>query len=179
MTLLDQLGRLHGTDKASDGHDYLRFYERFLSPFPERPITLLEMGVGSGASLFMWRDYFPLAQIVGLDIDESRRQYAGPRITIEIGDQADAAVLHKLAVDYGPFDVVVDDAGHHGPSQIFSYTWFLPDLRDGGVYILEDIGDPAVSDHLVGRAKAIIHGQGDSRLESIAFYRETSVTRLK
>ena len=43
---LDALASQYGTDKASDRHDYMRFYEFFLRPFKNDEFTLLELGVG-------------------------------------------------------------------------------------------------------------------------------------
>lgn len=59
---------------------YLPIYEQLLFPLREQPFTLLELGVWSGASLEMWRDSFPRATIVGIDLGppelESRRPCA-------------------------------------------------------------------------------------------------------
>ena len=51
---LDDLGKLHGTDKASDRHNYLvRVYDPLLSPLRDDPLTMLEIGVFHGGSVRM------------------------------------------------------------------------------------------------------------------------------
>ncbi|MGE0223549.1 MAG: hypothetical protein AB7S57_09830, partial [Acetobacteraceae bacterium] len=48
---------------------YLWEYERILALLRDEPVRILELGVSSGASLLLWRDYLPRAVIVGVDID--------------------------------------------------------------------------------------------------------------
>src|SRR4029077_358861 len=118
MSLLDVLGCMHGTEKASNAfgcrHNYLPFYELFLSPMQNQFITLLEIGVDRGNSLRMWRDYFTKGRIIGMDCLDLK-SLAADRIEIVIGDQNQPADLDRIAEQYGPFDVIVDDAGHNPP----------------------------------------------------------------
>ena len=67
---------------------------------------VLEIGIYRGASLQMWRDYFPNAEIFGLDIEEVH--VPGPRIQTIRGDQSDADSLAEVG-RHGPFDLIVDD----------------------------------------------------------------------
>lgn len=181
--LLDQLGHIHGTDKASGGHNYLHFYDRFLHVLRDQPITLLEIGVGGGPSLRMWQDYFPLGKIVGMDIHEQCRESQQGRISIEIGDQGNNGDLDRVRQMHGPFDVIVDDAGHDPNCQMSCYKYMFPYLKPGGFYILEDVGDRNVSTLFGKIAVDLVHGEDSTGLsnmaEFIATYRETSVTRRK
>jgi predicted O-methyltransferase YrrM len=138
LETLDQIGLRHGTDKASDRNDYLAFYARFLDELRDRPVRVLELGVLQGASLRMWRDYFPLGQIIGVDIDPLAREHRDDRIAIEIGDQSDTQVLDRLAA-LGPFDLVVDDASHIWAHQIAAFQRLAPALNPGGIYVIEDL----------------------------------------
>ena len=70
---LDELAWTYRTDKSSGWHNYMVHYERHLRHLRESRFTFLELGVGpdgatKGASLFAWRDFFPNARIVGVDI---------------------------------------------------------------------------------------------------------------
>src|SRR5262245_57431873 len=56
-------------------HYYAKHYERHLAHLRNRAFNLLEIGVGGyarldrgGASLRMWKHYFPLARVFGMDI---------------------------------------------------------------------------------------------------------------
>ena len=58
-------------------HKYTPHYERHLQHLRGESFTLLELGIGgykkrrkSGASMKMWRWFFPKARIVGLDIED-------------------------------------------------------------------------------------------------------------
>lgn len=175
-SVLDVLGRRNGTDKASNGHDYCHWYERFLAPWRDREMTILEIGVGDGGSLRMWRDYFPRARIVGMDIDDSKRHHASERIEIVIGDQGDDEALNRIEKE-GPFGVIVDDAGHHDEYQIKSHRRLLSSLLPGGLYILEDISGSTIN-YLADLAVNTIRGS-DSGIESIALYRDTSITTMR
>jgi len=37
---------------------YFQLYEELLSPYRNKKITFIEVGVLNGGSLFMWRDFF-------------------------------------------------------------------------------------------------------------------------
>ncbi|WP_137125363.1 class I SAM-dependent methyltransferase [Roseomonas sp. HF4] len=139
LASLDDLGLMYGTDKASRGHGYLATYERFLSPLRFRPLQILEIGVKEGASVRMWRDYFVNARVIGFDIVPAVQRFAEPRIAIEIGDQSSSDDLAALCSKHGPFDLIVEDGSHYWGHQIFSLEKLFPELKPGGIYIMEDI----------------------------------------
>jgi demethylmacrocin O-methyltransferase len=85
----------------------------------------------------MWADYFPHAQIVGIDIHA--KEVAGPRIAFELGDQSDPDFLRHLVTRYGPFDLVVDDGSHIGRHIIASYSPLWDAVKPMGFYIIEDL----------------------------------------
>jgi len=58
----------YDTDKAKHTH-YLRNYEEYFRSLQDKEITLLELGVYRGGSMFLWRDYFRQGLIVGLDFN--------------------------------------------------------------------------------------------------------------
>src|ERR1051325_11492314 len=63
------LAAVYGTDKGATMHRYVDLYEKYLAPRRRTATAVLEIGVHQGASLRMWRDYFPHAEIVGLDVE--------------------------------------------------------------------------------------------------------------
>ena len=139
---LDGLARGHGTDKSSAGHDYMRFYEAFLRPYKHEAFVLLELGVGpttnKGKSLFTWRDFFPRAHIVGVDMRSDAKDVEGERVSVEIGNCGKAEFLRELGNRYKPF-VILDDASHRWSHQILALETLFPLLLSGGIYILEDL----------------------------------------
>jgi hypothetical protein len=56
-----------------------------------------------------------------------------------IGDQADPAFLRTLAEKTGPIDVLIEDGGHHMHQQLTTFREMWPAVRDGGVYLVEDL----------------------------------------
>ena len=144
---IDPLSRLavhHGTDKFGK-HDYTPHYHRLLGHLADSPIRMLEIGVGGyadrlagGASLAVWRDYFPGGHIVGLDI-AGKRLDLGPRVAIEKGSQTDAEFLAKLVARHGPFDVIIDDGSHQNSDVLETYRLLFKTLKPDGFYIVEDV----------------------------------------
>jgi len=49
-----------------------------------------------------------------------------------------AGLYSRLAEKHGPFDIIVDDGGHHVHQQITSFEHLWPHLNDKGYYIVED-----------------------------------------
>ena len=49
---------------------YFQTYGELFEKYRGKPITFVEIGVFSGGSLFMWRDYFgPQARIIGVEFN--------------------------------------------------------------------------------------------------------------
>ncbi|MEY4695846.1 MAG: hypothetical protein RIT14_274 [Pseudomonadota bacterium] len=119
---------------------YLDVYDGLLGPWMGKPVSFLEIGVYKGGSLRMWRDFFaPDARLTFIDIDPACKALEIPGTDIRIGDQTDTALLATLAAERGPFDIIVDDGGHKMDQQITSFRSLWPALRDGGLYIVEDV----------------------------------------
>jgi hypothetical protein len=119
---------------------YLRVYEKLLGPLRTERFAMLELGVAGGHSLQMWRDTFPYATVVGVDLDPPAVDL-GPRVTIARGDQADPDLLGRLRRDHAPggFNVIIDDASHVGVVSARSLqALFGEHLRPGGLYLIED-----------------------------------------
>ena len=143
MRNLHTLGRLYNTDKHDEAHSfngasYLDFYQRHLGPVRHLVTTVLELGVYQGASLRMWRDYFPKAVIHGLDIDPAR-SFEAVRIQVTIGSQANPDVLARVA-DGAALDLVVDDGSHVVDHMLTSFRSLWHRIKPGGFYIIEDLG---------------------------------------
>jgi 23S rRNA U2552 (ribose-2'-O)-methylase RlmE/FtsJ len=135
-------------------HHYFPIYERYFSRLRGKKLALLEIGVARGGSLRLWRRYFGAdAMITGIDVDAESVRHRGENIEIFIGDQADAGFLTSVAERRGPFDLVIDDGGHTARQQIVSFETLFPFVRDGGVYLVEDLHTnlwPAYLDHPLG-----------------------------
>ena len=136
---LDELAIKHVTDKSSQDHQYTDRYTLYLEQYRDMEFNLLEIGVFDGASVKMWKDYFPKATIVAIDIDSRCKQYEEDRIHIHIGDQTDVNFLLSVYEQYGHFEVILDDGGHSYKQQIVSFETLFPKLASGGLYVVEDL----------------------------------------
>ena len=81
---LNELAVKYGTDKGPEDHMYTDRYSLYLEQYRDIEFNLLEIGVFDGASVKMWKEYFPKANIVALDIDPRCKQYEEDRIDIHI-----------------------------------------------------------------------------------------------
>ncbi len=143
--LLDDLATKYGTDKGIWG--YLPHYTRELEHRRHEVKRVLEIGICgerdipnnvTGASLWMWHDYFPTAHVHGIDNDPKWMLQAD-RISSYLGDQRDPASLRTIAEHAGPFDLIVDDAIHDPDVQLVALRALLPFLKPDGLYVIEDV----------------------------------------
>jgi hypothetical protein len=146
---LDELALMYGTDKCSTHHNYCVKYDKLLTPLKDKVKKLFEIGVANGASLRMWRDYFPSAMIYGFDGNTMCKQHEGERIQILLGDlgiQSDLAQVQPL----GPFDIIIDDGSHRYEHQIHCFETYWKNVVPGGLYIVEDVGSSYLPNFGVG-----------------------------
>jgi hypothetical protein len=152
LTELCRLAHYYGTDKAGF---YTPFYDLLFRDRREKIYKVLEIGIGTvkamshvagykpGASLRMWRDYFPSAEIHGLDIE--LLPMADTRIITWRCDQSSSeeleAILPRLAGG-GKFDFIVDDGSHNTDDQLLTFRILSPLLDSRGLYVIEDVNWP-------------------------------------
>jgi trans-aconitate methyltransferase len=138
--LLNDIGVKYGADKSSIFHNYLDFYQEQL---PDRDFAgrLLEIGVMDGLSMKMWREYYPKAEIVGIDIKDMDHMHNNDwqvpdSVKLIKCDGTDPKQVKPL----GMFDIIIDDGSHYWAEQQKSFEiLYYNQLNAGGVYILEDL----------------------------------------
>lgn len=130
------------TDKARE-HSYGPFYDELFSRYGrEDKLDILEIGVQGGGSLLAWKDYFPNANVVGVDISDSRLdEYKSDRVTFIKSDVRDVPAT-------GKYDIIIDDSDHFIGTQKFIVENYYPMLKSGGTLVIEDVqsGDNDVSE---------------------------------
>jgi|SRR5271166_2266211 len=123
---------------------YLVLYEKYFAPLMDKEIKLLELGVATGISMVMWRDYFVNGTIAGLDFAPLYRpEESESRIHIYQGLQNDTKLLTAIAQEIAPdgFDIIVDDCSHIGEfTKISFWHLFTHHLKPGGIFAIEDWG---------------------------------------
>jgi hypothetical protein len=119
---------------------YFDIYHRHFGKFVGKEVHVVEIGVFSGGSLEMWKNYFgPKCTVYGVDIREECKAYAGDGIEIFIGDQADPSFWKQFKEKVPKVDIIIDDGGHETKQQVVSLESMLPHLQPGGVYLCEDV----------------------------------------
>lgn len=141
---LPELARHFGTDKWGI-HRYAQHYERHLGHLKHAEFSLFEIGIGGyrrankgGASLRMWKAYFPEAKIIGLDI-EDKSFVNEPRITSYQGSQTDEPLLRTIVGGAENLLVVIDDGSHRPEHVRATFQILFPLLETGGIYAIEDL----------------------------------------
>ena len=134
-----------GSDKHSPGwHSYGYTYGALFRRWKYRPVRLLEIGIGGyrgslgGRSLLAWHAFFPRGTIVACDI-VPKQELATPRRQIVQLDQSSPADLAALRAREAPFDIIIDDGSHINAHQILTFRHLWGALKDGGIYIVEDV----------------------------------------
>lgn len=148
LTLTD-LANKHHSDKGTilptpqDGPrlGFTIWYEQYLELYRDLPVRFLEIGVGSGASIKMWDEYFthPDAKLYFLD-NYTQTQFDNKRVKTYVGDQEDRGTLEKTIADIqAPLHIVIDDGGHMMGQQQVSLGTIFPKIQTGGLYFIEDL----------------------------------------
>lgn len=154
MTPLCEMARKHETDKGGEHyrygggdsdtcHAYTPVYHALFAEDRLDVRHVLEIGINAGSSLRMWKEYFPNAQIVGLDSDARCLVHNEDRIRCIGADQGSPESLCVAMGQLGeapPFDMIIDDGSHFRDHQITSMKTLLPFLAPWGYYIVEDLG---------------------------------------
>ncbi len=124
---------------SSKHSTYFDVYDTLFAPYAGKNITFIEIGVLSGGSLFMWREFFgPEARIIGVELNPDAKRWEEEGFEIYIGSQSDPAFLEKIAKEVGDIDIVLDDGGHTYEQQIVTTECLLPHIKDGGLLVVED-----------------------------------------
>lgn len=144
---LEELFVKYGTDKGGpNGWGYTPHYMWELANRRERVKRVLEIGIcgnrnipnnRTGASLFCWQEFFPNAEVIGLDNEKAWMVNQG-RIKSYCVNAYDTQAL--LALPLGDnFDFICDDAVHDPDVQIKLFNSLIGKLAPDGLYAIEDV----------------------------------------
>ncbi len=135
MSNLIDIGKKYPTSKNRSG--FVELYEVFFEHYKTKKINILEIGVDNGDSLRLWREYFPNANICGIDI--KAKQFEINKVDILCGDQSDNLFLKSVVDKYKNFDIIIDDGSHISKHIISSFKFLFKYLNKDGLYIIEDL----------------------------------------
>lgn len=130
-------------------HSYTPYYFDLFKDNREQIKKILEIGVGEGAGLRMWRDFFPNAIIYGADNDKNRI-FEAIRIKVYECDQSqEKDLINLIKLTGADLEFVVEDGSHKPEDQIFTCKTLMPLLNKNVIYIIEDVADPTITEQLV------------------------------
>lgn len=130
------------TDKGT-AHDYINSY--YNNEFIDRDadINLVEIGIGDGYSLVLWREWFKKAKITAIENNPYGYGHKEPfrikGVTSIFADAYDIETIDLFEDD--SIDYLIDDGPHTFESQSFCIMYWLRKIKINGKIIIEDIQD--------------------------------------
>jgi cyclopropane fatty-acyl-phospholipid synthase-like methyltransferase len=100
--------------------------------------NIIEIGVDNGGSIFMWREYFENAKVIGIDNKDCPQLFNRERIEFIKADAYDQQIVSQFQDD---FDVIIDDGPHTLESMTFIIKEYINKTKENGVIVIEDIQD--------------------------------------
>lgn len=166
-SLINKLCDRYGTDKGETkqdnhpyewvSHNYADFYEILFRCRRKDVQLLIECGLGTnninlescmgingkpGASLRMWRDFFPKARVIGVDVDREIL-FKEERIDTYCCDQLNAISIENFAKEAklieSSADIIIDDGLHTFEAGLSFFEGMIKFLGEDGIYIIEDV----------------------------------------
>ncbi len=169
---LSHLCDFYGSDKGElhainhpypwPSHTYTDYYSRLFSHRRNDVRNIFECGIGTnnpsmlssmgpfgkpGASLRVWRDFFPNSMVYGADIDKDIL-FEENRIKSFYVDQLNPASIVNLwdRIGVRDFDLMVDDGLHTFEAGSTLFLHSIDRLAVDGLYVIEDV---SLSDLLI------------------------------
>lgn len=153
----------YGSDKGGDffkekitgsGHTYTDYYYDIFYEKKNKIKNLFECGLGSndlkiesnmgiharpGASLRVWRDFFPEANIYGADIDKKIIFHEDRIKTFQMDQTNPDSINNAFKNITIGFDIIIDDGLHSFDANVCLFENLINKLNPDGYYIIEDV----------------------------------------
>jgi hypothetical protein len=162
-TILCEIMGRNQSDKGSynittSHHNYTTLYYSLFKDKQDMNIRVFELGLGTnnihidsnmgvngrpGASLFGWKEFFPMAKIFGADID-SQILFTSENIATYYCDQTNPDSIKKLWNEeelQDTFDIIIEDGLHTYSANVCFFENSIHKLSKNGYYIIEDINN--------------------------------------
>lgn len=136
---LTNLAKFYPTDKDY-GHNYLgKVYEKIFKPIQKDTNIFVEIGVGNGNSLKIWKKYFNCERVIGIDNDETILKSKIDGCELLKCDQSIESDLIETSNNINNANIILDDGSHKMYDQQKTFAIFFKALAPGGIYIIENI----------------------------------------
>jgi hypothetical protein len=165
------------------------FYDKFMIPKLD-DIKLLEIGILTGGSIYLWQQYFNNYYIAGVDLatgwykDKSLPFHSelldDKNIELYFGYDSRRSVPKELLDKQ--FDFIIDDANHGISAQVATLENYWPLLSIGGTYFVEDLHDidkvKTISKVLTNLGSKFVTEVYEGRVDSRTDDRILAITKL-
>ena len=166
-----------GTDKEFPKRYISLVYDRLLSNMQNLPITIIEIGVRTGASAKLFSSYFSVSNYYGVDngtdvVWQNEDWLKGKNLKLIFADAYNSEIFSLLP---SKVDIIIDDGPHSLISQQWAALNYASILKRNGFLFIEDIqGGIRFCDQIIrNRSKSFegcirifdlrkISGQGDA-----------------
>jgi hypothetical protein len=126
--LLGVMGRRYNAEFVTQHKLHFAFHDT-VHHLREQNFNMFTIGIDKFRSLDMWKVYFPLARIYGLD---KQVEYKDERLCIYRGEQNNLeSILNQMRVRC---DFIIDDEKEHSLTTFD--TFFQKLLLHGGIYVI-------------------------------------------
>ena len=127
---LCEIGKKYDTDKSSQRinvtdirhcHPYTLFYDGIFKNKKDEPLKIAELGILHGASILMWKEYFPNAEIYGFDYDTNllnnfKKNFNNDRVTLSNID-----VTNKESIENFPVEMTAVKVFDYAPAEVLNF----------------------------------------------------------
>ena len=120
--------------------NYFEIYDQLFSPYINKKIIFVEIGIFQGGSLQMWKKFFgKKARIIGIDINPEAKRFEKDGFEIFIGNQSNPNFWKNFFKKVGKVDIILDDGGHTNKQQIITTINCIKYIKDYGKLVIEDV----------------------------------------
>ncbi len=126
-------------------HGYAEVLEKNLNEIREKNIDILEIGTAKGDGLASFYFYFPKSSLIGIDNNPFRIRYKSKRIRNIYCDISSKNIMKNLTNHLNKkFDLIIEDCSHLLMDQINCFVENFKNLKEKGIYIVEDLNFPEI-----------------------------------
>tara|TARA_Y100000590_G_scaffold364553_1_gene423006 strand:- start:41 stop:886 length:846 start_codon:yes stop_codon:yes gene_type:complete len=126
-------------------HNYEEFFHENFKEFKKKDINILEIGAAKGDGIASFYFYFPNSNLISVDNNPFRIRYKSKRIRNIYADISSKTVLRNLTNHLNQkFDIILEDCSHKLIDQIICFIENFKNLKNGGIYVVEDLNFPEI-----------------------------------
>lgn len=125
-------------------HRYGDAYDNLFARFDKNTsLNILEVGTQKGGSLLAWKEYFPKANVYGVDvIDVVPEKYRHDNVTRIISD------IKEWKNDI-KWDIIIDDGSHYLGDIVWVIAHYFPLIKVNGMIVIEDVRNPQLLGNVI------------------------------